>query len=371
MTKRENYTRILNKQKADVTVWAPNFDHWLGVNRANNTVPVEYAGLERNDIVRKAGASIWARKGIIRADWPNVNIIRQEEPGNFIRTIYETPVGTVETLHKYASDLTRALFLKEHRIKNREDIGIVKFIVEDTVYTLDPQPFLDSEREVGEDGISLVSLPVCVPYIQFGKNDAGWENGIYLWHDYTEEVEDLMEAYRRKSEEAARLIAAGPALVVNSDDNMDQWTTPPSIFKKYAVPYYRSIAKILHGGGKLLQVHWCGRTQDLLPLVPETGIDVVEAVTVKPMADLTIPEALDKVGENVVIQGGIPSIMMCPQGCTRDELAAYVKDLLGQVPLGYRYVVGMSDNVPPDADFYRVRMISDIVNSLDGTGAVF
>ena len=82
------------------------------------------------------------------------------------------------------------------------------------------------------------------------------------------------------------------------------------------------------------------------------------------MDRITIPEVLEKVGENVVIQGGIPSIMMCPQGATREELEEYVRDLLNKVPLGYRFVLGMSDNVPPDADFYRVKMISDIVNSI-------
>lgn len=56
--------------------------------------------------------------------------------------------------------------------------------------------------------------------------------------------------------------------------------------------------------------------------------------------------------------------MMCPQGGSKKQLEEYLTALVCQVPLGYRFVLGMSDNVPPDADFSRVKMISDIVNSL-------
>jgi hypothetical protein len=364
MTRRERYMTILMKGKADTLVWAPNFDHWLNVNRANGTVPKQYEGMSRNDIVRAVNATIWARTGILTAEQPNVRVRREEIPGASIRTTYETPVGTVETVHRYASDLTRALFLKEHMIKNVDDIRAVKFMVEDTKYTLDPEPFYQCEKEVGDDGISLVSLPVCVPFIEFGKSNAGWMRGLYLWNDHTKEVEDLLGAYADKAAEAANLLAQGPCPVIQSGDNMDELTMPPGLFKRYAVPYFKRIAKILHSGDKIFEVHWCGRTKRLLPLVPGTGIDVVEAIVPEPMTDLTMKEALDAVRGEVVIQGGIPAVLMCPQGGTRDDLKSYLRRLLETVPIGERFVLGMSDNVPPDADFDRVRMISDMVNAL-------
>lgn len=38
--------------------------------------------------------------------------------------------------------------------------------------------------------------------------------------------------------------------------------------------------------------------------------------------------------------------------------------LLEAVPRGRRFVLGMSDNTPPDADFERVRLAADLVNRL-------
>lgn len=361
MTKRENYTRILKKEKGEFLPFVPNFDHWLNVNCTNGTLPEEYRNMSRNDIVRAVGGTIWARTGILEQILDPEIKIEKKELGDRIITEYETPVGRVSTMHHYAGDFTRAIFLKEHWVKNREDIKVVKFIAEHTSYRLNPEPFFQSEQEVGEDGISLVGLPICLPYIHFGKNDCGWEKGIYLLADYPGEVEELLEVYAGKAEEAAELLAQGPALVIASGDNMDEWTTPPGIFKKYAVPYYKKIAGILHKAGKVFEVHWCGRTEHLLQFVPECGIDVVEAVAVKPMSNLTIPQALNLVGENVVVQGGVPSILMCPQAGTREGLKKYIQELLLQVPHGYRFVLGMSDNVPPDADFSRVKMIADLV----------
>ncbi|MFH0796272.1 MAG: uroporphyrinogen decarboxylase family protein [Candidatus Omnitrophota bacterium] len=361
MTKRENYTRILKKERAERLPFVPNFDHWLNVNRTNKTLPKEYQDMSRNDIVRAVGGTIWARTGVIETSYSPEIEVTKSESGDRIITEYRTPVGTVRTLHQYATDLTRALFLKEHWVKKVDDIRVVKYIAEHIRYSLNTDPFLQSEREVGEDGLSLVSPPLCLPYIEFGKNDAGWERGIYLFADYQKEVEELMEVYTFKAEEAARLLASSPVLVVHQGDNMDEWTTPPGTFRKYAIPFYRRIAHILHQAGKIYEVHWCGRTEHLLPFVPECDIDVVEAMATRPMSRLTIPEALKLVGENVVIQGGIPSVLLCSQGGSRQDFKDYLENLLPGVPHGYRFALGMGDNVPPDADFERVKMVAEIL----------
>ncbi len=361
MTRRENHTRILTRNKGEFLTFVPNFDHWLNVNRSRGSLPEKHVGMSRNDIVRQVNGTIWARTSILEQDLEPEIKIRKKEYGDKILTEYQTPAGQVYTVHQYTSDFTRALFLKEHWIKKREDIKVVKFIAQHSRYKINPEPFLESEKDVGQDGISLVGLPTCLPYIHSGKNDCGWETGIYLLADYPEEVEDLLELYEQKAEETAELLCQGPAQVIASRDNMDEWTTPPSAFKKYAIAYYRKISAILHKTGKVFQVHWCGRTRHLLPFVPECGIDVVEAVAVKPMADLTVPETLKEVGENVIIQRRVTFYLFCPQGGSTEQLKEYVLDLLEKVPHGFRFALGMSDNVFPDADFERVETVNHLV----------
>jgi len=52
LTKRERYLSALKNESVDSLVWAPNFDYWLAVNTAENTIPEKYRDMSRNDIVR-------------------------------------------------------------------------------------------------------------------------------------------------------------------------------------------------------------------------------------------------------------------------------------------------------------------------------
>lgn len=363
MTKKERYLAVLNHKKADRLTWAPNFDHWYKINKQNGTIPSEYANLSGDDLIREVGGTIWRRCSIIKPTYNESVAVTTEisNDGNEEKTTYVTPVGSVYTIKKYNGEVK---YLTDHLIKTAEDIDVVKYMVENTVFTYDDSNFKKTLSSVGEDGICLTSIPWCLPFIQFGKTDAGWENGIYLYFDHTQKVEDLLEAYTKKNCEAAALLAKSPAQVINSGDNMDQLTCSPNFFEMYAIDYFNKIAKILHDEGKIFKVHWCGRTSKLLKYLPECGVDVVEAVCVKPMDDLTVMQALDLVGDTVAVQGGVPSVMMTPMCASKEELQSYIKDLLSKVPHGERFVLGMSDNVPPDSDFSRVKMISDMVNAL-------
>ena len=62
MTKRQSFLAAMKIQPAGKKlVWAPNFDYWLAVNKAQKTLPEKYENMSRNDIVRKIGGVIWNR----------------------------------------------------------------------------------------------------------------------------------------------------------------------------------------------------------------------------------------------------------------------------------------------------------------------
>ena len=96
-------------------------------------------------------------------------------------------------------------------------------------------------------------------------------------------------------------------------------------------------------------------------MLPGTGVDVVEAVVTEPMSDLTVQAALDSLAGEVVMQGGLPSVLMCKEGGTRDDLIRYVKHIVEDIHPSRSFVLGMGDNIPPNSDFERVRIVSDLV----------
>ena len=66
-------------------------------------------------------------------------------------------------------------------------------------------------------------------------------------------------------------------------------------------------------------------------------------------------------GAPVVLQGGIPSVLVCNEGGTLEDFKRYMEEVI--LPLRGRpgFVLGMSDNVPPNADFRRVEQVAALI----------
>lgn len=360
MTKRERYLKALRNEQVDSLVWAPNFDYWLKVNTAEGSLPEKYKGMSRNDIVRAIGGYIWNRQPGIRSVYDkSIKTKTTKTPDSSITEII-TPVGTVRCVHKKTEGEFRSKHLSEHFIKTVDDIKTMKYIAEATYYEPDYEPTLQGLKETGDDGIVLNGC-FSVPFIQFAKIDAGYINAFYLWTDYRKEVDSLIDVYFKKYLEAVKILADGYADVVATGDNMDGIMISPPIFKEYAIPYYLECKKILSEKGKIFEGHWCGRTENLLPLTVGCGLDVVEAIVTAPMANITLKEALDILDNRVVLQGGIPSVLVCEEGGTKQDFVRYIEQVI--LPLKGRrsFILGMSDNVPPNADFERVEMVSKLI----------
>lgn len=361
MTKRERYLKALRNEPVDELVWAPNFDYWLGVSRAEGTMPAKFRDLSRNDIVRAIGGTIWNRAGGVKEvrDSSIVQKFHNQPDGRVIEEL-ATPIGTIRAVRSPTEGPHRAKATTEHFVKDLESLRIMKYVVEGTHYAPHYAPTIQALEETGDDGIVLNSN-FCVPFIQFAKTDAGYETGFLMWMDHREEVDGLIAAWSKIFLEGYRVLAEGPADVIATGDNMDGFMVSPPIFQEYALPFYREAKRICAAKGKIFEGHWCGRTQNLLHLVPGCGLDVVEAIVSKPMADITIAEALALLKGQVVLQGGIPSVLVCPECQSQKNFEAYIAEQI--LPLRGRrgFILGMSDNVPPNADFERVEGIARLI----------
>ncbi len=85
MSRREDYFRALRRQPAAQLIWAPNFDHWYEVNSARGTLPEEYRGMPRNDIVRAVDGTIWRRVNLVRQVFDPAVTVETEDFGETLR----------------------------------------------------------------------------------------------------------------------------------------------------------------------------------------------------------------------------------------------------------------------------------------------
>ena len=130
MTKRDRYLRALRNEPVDELVWAPNFDYWLQVNRAEGTVPERYVGMSRNDIVRAIGGYIWNRAGATSASLDSSIKDTWRTEGDVQMHEYETPVGTVREVYRVAEGEHRTKYLAEHFIKDLESLEAMRYVVQ-------------------------------------------------------------------------------------------------------------------------------------------------------------------------------------------------------------------------------------------------
>ncbi|MCL2433791.1 MAG: uroporphyrinogen decarboxylase family protein, partial [Clostridia bacterium] len=272
-----------------------------------------------------------------------------------------TPIGTVyEEFAPTESQCSAPAHIK-HFITDLDSLKIMTYIAEASRPAVDFTGTQKALDETGEDGIVLNSI-VCVPFIQFAKTDAGYMNAFYLLEDHPDVTNALIAAYHKNYVTACKLMRSSPADVIAFNDNMDELMMPPNLFERYAMGFYQECTEALKGSGKITQAHWCGRTQHLLPLVPQTGLDVVEAVVTQPMADITLEAALDKLEGKVTLQGGIPSVLVCPEGASPREIETYIEKVILPQKGRKGFILGMSDNVPPNAEFARVELVAGFVN---------
>jgi hypothetical protein len=63
------------------------------------------------------------------------------------------------------------------------------------------------------------------------------------------------------------------------------------------------------------------------------------------------------------VWGGIPSIALLPSSMNDEEFDAHLDDLFGSLGSGGKVILGVSDNVPADADLNRLEKIKNRVAS--------
>jgi len=365
MTKRRRFLEAMQRKPTDGDlVWAPNFDYWLGINRAQGTLPEKYINMGRNDIVRAVGGSVWNRAHAL--EWKHDPAVKHIY-GNRSNGVYyheiTTPIGSIYEEFAPAESEHSSYAHTKHFITNRESLRIMTYIAESSQPAVNFDAAYKAIEETGEDGIVLHQV-FCVPLIQFAKTDAGYMNAFYLMEDYPDEADNLIAVYHKKYIEALKLLSDTPADVIALGDNMDEVMISPKLFERYAVEFYQECKDILKDSdsGKMLEAHWCGRTRHLLPFVPKTGLDVVEAVVTEPMADISLEAALDILDGKVTLQGGIPSVLVCPGIVSQRDFENYIESVVLKQKGRLGFILGMADNVPPDADFSRVEMIAGLIN---------
>ncbi len=75
------------------------------------------------------------------------------------------------------------------------------------------------------------------------------------------------------------------------------------------------------------------------------------------MTKCTLAEIRAGLGPNITVWGGIPSVALLDDSMTDQAFAAYLDEVFATLRSGERLILGVSDNVPPEANLGRLAEI--------------
>jgi hypothetical protein len=342
--------------------WIPRMLLWYNAHKKAGTLPKNYKSYTLREVERDLGMGTPARDGaVFKTIMRNVEVVTHER-GRDRLTEYITPAGTVSSRESSTEELDKADIQKlevEHVIKRPEDYGVVEYMVEHTDYVPAYEGYLSYDKEIGEDGVPMVAAGDC-PIHRFMQKLAGYQQAYYDLNDYPDKVEHLITVMAQCDKEKVwPVVAKSPARLILHGLHFGAMTPPP-IFERYIKPYYQEFSKLLHENGKILTMHADADSRLLLGLIRESGFDMAETFTTHPMVSCTLEAARCAWGSDVIIWGGVPSVIL-EDRYTDEEFEDYMVNVFKTIAPGDGFILGVADNVMPDARLDRIVRIGRMV----------
>jgi hypothetical protein len=382
--------RAARGEWADRLPFAPRLDLWHNANVRRKRLPAKYAdattaqiaddlGVEHHRIIPEflktrtpddvidRGLGIFRLPGFAyRAELTNVDrVVRYDGEATVVE--YHTPVGSVSCTMTFTDEMLDSgasiSWIDEHVIKRPEDYAVVGYIFQNVRLSEDYENYRAFQREVGERGLAVAhGLGSASPVQHLMRDFVDGTQFYYELADHPKEVQQLVEDMTPFYERLVQILAASPAEAVMMGANYDDTITYPPLFKQHILPWLQRWADVLHAGGKVFMSHCDGENEGLLDLLAASGIDVAESVCAPPMVQCSLTAMRRAFGDKITIFGGVPSVALLEDSMTEDEFEAHMRALFAEIAPGNRFILGVSDMVPPDAKWDRLVRIAQMVD---------
>jgi len=291
--------------------------------------------------LRNAGACILERSpGVITTETPNVkttSITYTENGARLVRTIYETPKGTLTTIDRPAPGTSWHL---KRLFTGPEDYAPLIAMIRDRVHRPNYEAFVKARDRYGEGSFLRAGIGYS-PLQEIIHSLMGVEHFSIEW---AERRDDLMRLYDALTEDRRKmypLFAESPALAINYGGNISPEVVGRQRFEQYILPHHNEAAEIVHKTGKLLGVHYDANNRALASGIASSLIDYVEAFTPPPDCDMSVAEAR-KVWPDKVLWINFPSSVHL---FGVDAVLDMTRQILREAAPGDRFIMGVTEDV--------------------------
>ena len=347
-TARENIMKVFRHEMPDYVPIVCSCDPYNQPSRegmpealAQRLGTVQWHDTSCVELARWLGIESYARLAApVRASHKSCVSHTEWEDGER-HTWWETPHGELhERWRRNTPD--GPMFCVEHFLKGPRDLKAMAATFEDEQVELDPDrvdAVMDRKRYVGEDGILVLAFPG-TPLGMLVRVYAGVQTLAYMTVDCETELRDLLAAMADNYLRRLRLLEAVDVVAVHSVDDTSTTTMSPRMFESYAMPYIDAAAEEAQRQGKLYIHHSCGYIKDLVALYRRTKMDVVHALCIPPLGNVTIAEAKVKLGPGIAMVA--PFVQMFQGRFDANVVRASVAQMFREAAPGDNFMLNLA-----------------------------
>ena len=338
-------------------IWQPRLEYWYEANRRLGTLPEPLTDASLIDVYDYCGASVRYFTLPLQQRHRRVEVTREWESDRRLRITWRTPQGALTELRQY--DVFKLSWHNlEWQVEQPEDFAILEAVLEDEEWVWDQDAYEEDLDRVGERGCPQFFFrrsPIQSLFI----DRMGYEPAIHALYEEPGLIRRYVRASVKADDALYEALCQSPVPILNLGENIDAALNPPPIWHEHLAPYYARRIDQLHEAGKIVHIHVDGSMRALLPHLRACAWDGLEAATPQPQGDVSLEEIKQLVGEDRVLLDGIPALYFLPDLYPVEELVDCVRRI---VQLFYpRVILGISDELPPDADIGRVRLVGRLV----------
>jgi len=324
MTGRERLRAAYRGQLVDRLPWAPIVDATTMrdfPSELRERGPHRFIADLGGDVLCRGGAPYrLVREGVETTD---------RTAGKARVVEHRTPVGALrEVYQQVASGQWHHV---ERPVKSPGDLRTLRFIMEHTRYEPDAREYERLSAEIGETGIVAPHVAT-TPVQELLQMGMGVEGFVLALQDHRAQVEDLMALMHARNLEAYEIVATSPVEVAILCENTSTRMISPALYERYSLGHVRDFAAAMHRHGKSAIVHMCGHVNGLLPLIAQTGLDGIDALTPPPTGDTTPHDAWRAIGGDLVIHAVCDPTrwLSCPEADLERNLIAALEGVRGR-----------------------------------------
>lgn len=359
MTRREAIRAVLNRESVERPPVSVRIELWHADAVSKDTLPQEIRGLSREEVEDYLGFCRAARhRTYPQLQFENVETKeRREKDENIEEYLVQ---GKILVRRTHRSDGVTVPHIVKYPLQVEEDYDLLLSEMEDAHLDFDVAGFDALDAHTGDAGLPILILHSCPAHLIM-LQWAGYERFFLHLNDFPDKVEALIhrieEIYRGNLWPAA---CKSKTELIFHGNHFSTQMTPPPIFEKYFLPYFKEFNEQMHGHGKKVMWHADADMGKLLGHVLEAGFDAAECLATVPLVPQRIEEYFDAWKGKIVCWGGLPSMIFDPT-FPIEEYKKHVNHLVEVTEGRNDFIFGASDNVMPGAEWERLLYLVEAV----------